>query len=158
MDEDITIHENDEPYIMYRKATEINYRLQYGIPLKTTENNKHVSNYNKILKFINKLLKQKNKEIKCLIEFKYIREDYFTDKEELDRIINKYGIPLLEEFNIKYKEKKKDIFILLKKLLKIISYSLLTKKYPGNDKIYYTISNREKNIETGYDSDMLNEL
>ena len=40
MDEDITINDNDEPYIMYRKATEINHRLQYGIPLKTTEETK----------------------------------------------------------------------------------------------------------------------
>ena len=118
MDEDITINDNDEPYIMYRKATEINHRLQYGIPLKTTEETKTNNNYTKILKFVNKILKQKNKELKCLIEFKNIREDFFTDKEELERIINKYGLPLLDEFDIKHKKKRRKCFHSFKKVVK----------------------------------------
>ena len=63
MDPDLIINDDDEPYIMYRKSLEINYRLKNGIPLKITEDNKNKNKYNKILKFVNKLLKQKNKEI-----------------------------------------------------------------------------------------------
>lgn len=143
MDPDLIINDNDEPYIMYRKSLEINYRLKNGIPLKTTEDNKNENKYNKILKFVNKLLKQKNKELTCLSEFKNINEDFFSDKEELNRIIKKYGEPLFKEFNIEFKDKE-DVFLLLRKLLKVISYNINGKKYIN--KYYYTIRNNDKFI------------
>lgn len=144
MDDDIIIKDTDEPWQNYQKLLEITRRIKSGVSLKTSNETKQTK-YSKVLFFINKLLKQKNKEINGLLEFKFIREDFFSDKEELLRIIKKYGIPLLDEFKIEYKLEKKNpnVFKLLRKLLKPISYTLTCKKY--KEIKYYNIV--DKNIK-----------
>jgi hypothetical protein len=146
MDDEILLNDNDEPWRNYKKLMEINYRIQYGIPLKTN-GKKRETKYDKILFFINKLLKQKDKQIKILTDFKYIREDFFDDIDELIRIIKKYGLSLVEEFKLDYKlnKKKPEIFKLLKSILNTISYTISSKTYKSKGKKYYSI--KVKNIK-----------
>ena len=52
---------------------------------------------------------------------------------------------MFKEYNIEFKDKE-DVFIILRKLLKVISYSINGKKYLDINKYYYTIRNNDKFI------------
>ena len=146
MDKDISINDKDEPWENYRKLVEINHRIQHGIPLKTDEKKtQKKTKYDKILFFVNKLLKQQDKQINGLSGFKSIRADFFKDKDELKRIITKYGVPLVEELEIEYEIDKKnpDVFKLLKNILDTIAYTIRSKRFKTNGKKYYTITEKK---------------
>lgn len=120
----------EEAYLKnYNDVMDLQYQIKFG------SNNER---YNDILKFINKILKQTEIEISFLTQFKNISDRCFKDKDKLSKMIDKYGIPLCEKYNLKFNKKKDNVFKLLKQLVKIIGYKIKTKTFNGT-KIYSII-------------------
>ena len=148
MDKSLCINEDDEPWMNYQKLLEINKRIKNNMSLTDVKEDEISINYNNVLKFINKILKINNRNIKMLTDFKNISETLFANKEKINKIVKKYGVPLSEQLNIEIDIEKINIIKILRKILISISYNLIGKKFKHSDETYYTIKEKNNRFTT----------
>ena len=83
-----------------------------------------------------------------LTDFKNISETLFANKEKINKIVKKYGVPLSEQLNIEIDIEKINIIKILRKILISISYNLIGKKFKHSDETYYTIKEKNNRFTT----------